>query len=88
MQLQKFLNIREHITHDNFIMDPSGLPCYVQNAQNAEELCIGGDKGRTLDKRFEPDVSEALYNLFKPFDNYFAENVLHRQSFNWTFRLN
>lgn len=87
MKLQKFLGIREHITAVNFVLDSSGLPCYVNNADNAEELCIGGDKGRSLDKRFDSDVGKALYELFKPFDDYFAQKVLNREPFNWRYGL-
>jgi len=46
---------------------------------------MGGDKGRTLDKKFDMDAGFALDTLFGPMDRYFAEKILRREKFNWNF---
>lgn len=91
-KIQNFLNIETQITRDSFVVPidddgNAGIPCLVENG---EADCIGkGDsqKGRSLNKGFSQDVTEMLHELFKPFDTYFAHQVLKRQTFEWNFGL-
>jgi len=52
----------------------------------AEPVCAGGDKGRTLDTQFPPEIGEDLLEFFRPFDEYLAKMVLKRPAaFDWNF---
>lgn len=80
--IQEYLGVEQYITKDNFQENPDGLPCFIEHGKSD---CLGSGKGRTLDKRFNKEVTKALNALFKPFDDYFAKKVLHRNSFHWNF---
>jgi hypothetical protein len=98
-KIQDFLNIKKMITRKNFVLSKDGLQCFREHAKDTgnisqspfyhfkikEHWCVGGDKGRTLDKKFDMDVGFALDTLFGPMDRHFAEKILRREKFNWNF---
>ena len=93
-KIQEFLDISQNITRDSFVVPEDeegnlGLPCFIDSPDSKAD-CLGkgaSEKGRSLDKRFSPDVTELLHGIFQPFDSYFAHRILHRQTFDWNFGL-
>ncbi|CAG5109557.1 Oidioi.mRNA.OKI2018_I69.chr2.g4077.t1.cds [Oikopleura dioica] len=86
--IQQYIGVQEYITKDNFMVNPGGLPCFIEPGKSKEQVdCLGSGKGRTLDKRFHKEVTLGLHKLFQPFDDYFAKKVLGRPSFGWDFGL-
>jgi len=72
------INLRFNI----FYPFKDGLPCFVEKGKSD---CLGSGKGRTLDKRFNKEVTKGLHALYQPFDDYFAKKVLRRHAFPWNF---
>lgn len=93
-RIQSFLGIEHQITRESFIVPvdadgTSGIPCFIEPGQE-EANCIGkgeSEKGRSLDKKFTEDVGAALHELFRPFDEYYAHQILQRKTFDWNFGL-
>lgn len=80
------MGIEHNITQTSFqITEDRGVPCFMERGK---EDCLGSGKGRSLEKHFDPEVTKALHALFKPFDAYFAQRILERPQFNWSFGLN
>ncbi|CBY33618.1 unnamed protein product [Oikopleura dioica] len=66
-KIQDFLKIDKLITRKNFVLSKEGLQCFRERVKDTEHWCVGGDKGRTLDKKFDMDVGFALDTLFGKF---------------------
>ena len=91
-KIQHFLNIEQQITRDSFSVPidsdgKTGLPCFIENGWPMCKVGTSSQKGRSFDKSFTQDVTEQLHELFNPFDEYFANEVLHREKFEWNFGL-
>ena len=92
-KIQDFIGVKQNITRNSFVIPEDGegnhgLPCFAQGDEKAD--CLGkgaSEKGRSLDKRFSPDVTALLHGIFEPFDTFFAHKMLHRQTFDWNFGL-
>ena len=93
-RIQSFLGIDHEITRDRFVVPVdedgnSGIPCFIEAGETeADANCIGkgdSEKGRSLHKSFSPDVAQMLHDLFKPFDEFYAHQILQRKTFDWNF---
>ena len=86
MKLQDFVGVEQRITKSSFfIPDDRDVPCFKDDRK---EDCLGDGKGRSFEKSFDPEVTQALHALFRPFDTYFAQRILNRTPFYWSFGLN
>ena len=91
-KIQEFIGLNQTITRESFVIPVDdegrpGLPCFSQG-KTPKADCLGkgdSEKGRSLDKRFTKKVTKILNTIFKPFDIYFANKILKRESFQWTF---
>ena len=85
-KIQKFVGVQQYINEDNFVVPKDGLPCFRENV-NDHPACLKSTKGRSRNFKFPHDLTVKLHEFFRPFDQYFARQVLNRRTFEWNFGL-